>query len=171
MPSDFAARTPRVSSASARIANESVEMWLERGLVALLLVAGIAALLVLPRRLVDRVFVQRAGARRIRHPDGRELESRDRGLRRDVLGVRARSQALVRVQRSMDPIAHTFAGMALAAAGLRRATPLAATALFMGVNAPDVDVFSGFFGPTTNRSRSAAVGLTASWRWCCGRSC
>jgi inner membrane protein len=44
----------------------------------------------------------------------------------------------------MDPIAHTFTGMALAAAGLRRATPLAATALFMGVNAPDVDVFSGF---------------------------
>jgi inner membrane protein len=44
----------------------------------------------------------------------------------------------------MDPIAHTFTGMALAAAGLRRATPLAAAALFMGVNAPDVDVFSGF---------------------------
>jgi inner membrane protein len=44
----------------------------------------------------------------------------------------------------MDPIAHTFTGMALAAAGLRRATPLAATALFMGANAPDVDVFSGF---------------------------
>ena len=44
----------------------------------------------------------------------------------------------------MDPIAHTFTGMALAAAGLRRATPLAATALLMGVNAPDVDVFSGF---------------------------
>ena len=44
----------------------------------------------------------------------------------------------------MDPIAHTFTGMALAAAGLRRATPLAATALFMGVNAPDVDVFVGF---------------------------
>ena len=44
----------------------------------------------------------------------------------------------------MDPVAHTFTGMALAAAGLRRATPLAATALFMGVNAPDVDVFSGF---------------------------
>ena len=34
--------------------------------------------------------------------------------------------------------------MALAAAGLRRATPLAATALFMGVNAPDVDILSGF---------------------------
>jgi inner membrane protein len=44
----------------------------------------------------------------------------------------------------MDPIAHTFTGMALAAAGLRRATPLAATALFMGVNAPDVDILSGF---------------------------
>ena len=47
----------------------------------------------------------------------------------------------------MDPIAHTFTGMALAAAGLRRATPLAATALFMGVNAPDVDVFVGFGPP------------------------
>ena len=44
----------------------------------------------------------------------------------------------------MDPIAHTFTGMALAAAGLRRATPLAATALFMGANAPDVDIVSGF---------------------------
>lgn len=36
--------------------------------------------------------------------------------------------------------------MALAAAGLHRATPLAATALFLAVNAPDVDVFSGAFG-------------------------
>lgn len=34
--------------------------------------------------------------------------------------------------------------MALAAAGLRRKTPLAATALFMAANAPDVDVVSGF---------------------------
>ena len=47
----------------------------------------------------------------------------------------------------MDPVAHTFTGMALAAAGLRRATPLAATALLIGVNVPDVDVFSGLFGP------------------------
>jgi len=46
----------------------------------------------------------------------------------------------------MDPIAHTFTGMALAAAGLRRATPLAATALVMGVNASDVDVLASF-GP------------------------
>ena len=36
--------------------------------------------------------------------------------------------------------------MALAAAGLRRATPLATAALLIGANAPDVDVFSGAFG-------------------------
>lgn len=42
----------------------------------------------------------------------------------------------------MDPVAHTFAGAALAAAGLRRATPLAAAALVIGANAPDVDVFA-----------------------------
>ena len=36
--------------------------------------------------------------------------------------------------------------MALAAAGLRRATPLAAAALVAGANAPDIDVFSGLFG-------------------------
>ena len=46
----------------------------------------------------------------------------------------------------MDPIAHTFTGMALAAAGLRRATPLAAAALIAGANVPDIDVFSGLFG-------------------------
>ena len=46
----------------------------------------------------------------------------------------------------MDPIAHTFTGMALAAAGLRRATPLAAAALIAAANAPDIDVFSGLFG-------------------------
>lgn len=46
----------------------------------------------------------------------------------------------------MDPVAHTFTGMALAAAGLRRATPLAAAALIAAANAPDVDVFSGAFG-------------------------
>jgi len=46
----------------------------------------------------------------------------------------------------MDPVAHTFVGLALAAAGLRRATPLATAALLTGVNAPDIDVFSGAFG-------------------------
>jgi inner membrane protein len=46
----------------------------------------------------------------------------------------------------MDPVAHTFTGMALAAAGLRRTTPLAAAALIAAANAPDIDVFSGAFG-------------------------
>jgi inner membrane protein len=46
----------------------------------------------------------------------------------------------------MDPIAHTFTGAALAAAGLRRATPLATAALVIGANAPDVDVLTGFAG-------------------------
>jgi inner membrane protein len=44
----------------------------------------------------------------------------------------------------MDPVAHTFAGAALAAAGLKRATPLAAAALVIGANAPDVDVVAMF---------------------------
>jgi inner membrane protein len=47
----------------------------------------------------------------------------------------------------MDPIAHSFTGAALAAAGLRRATPLAGAALVIGANIPDLDVFSGAFGP------------------------
>jgi inner membrane protein len=46
----------------------------------------------------------------------------------------------------MDPIAHTFTGAALAAAGLRRATPLAGTALVIGANVPDVDVLAYFGG-------------------------
>jgi inner membrane protein len=46
----------------------------------------------------------------------------------------------------MDPVAHTFTGLALAAAGLRRATPLAVAALVAGANVPDLDVFSGLFG-------------------------
>ncbi len=39
----------------------------------------------------------------------------------------------------MDPFAHTFTGAALAATGLRRATPLATAALLLGANAPDID--------------------------------
>jgi inner membrane protein len=46
----------------------------------------------------------------------------------------------------MDPVAHTFLGAAMAAAGLRRATPLAGAALVLGANAPDVDVFAYFAG-------------------------
>jgi inner membrane protein len=44
----------------------------------------------------------------------------------------------------LDPITHTFTGAALAAAGLRRATPLATAALLIGANAPDVDVVTAF---------------------------
>ncbi|MDY0070907.1 MAG: metal-dependent hydrolase [Porticoccaceae bacterium] len=46
----------------------------------------------------------------------------------------------------MDPFAHTFAGAALAATGLRRATPLATAALLIGANAPDVDAVLMFSG-------------------------
>jgi inner membrane protein len=46
----------------------------------------------------------------------------------------------------LDPVAHTFTGAALAAAGLRRATPLATAALLIGANAPDVDVLASFGG-------------------------
>lgn len=45
LPSDFAARTAARARA-ARAANEHVEIWLERGLVALLVLGGAAALLV-----------------------------------------------------------------------------------------------------------------------------
>ena len=46
----------------------------------------------------------------------------------------------------MDPITHTFTGAALAAAGLRRVTPLASAALVIGANAPDIDVVANFGG-------------------------
>jgi len=46
----------------------------------------------------------------------------------------------------VDPIAHTLTGGALAAAGLRRATPLAAAALVIGANVPDVDVIAHLGG-------------------------
>jgi inner membrane protein len=44
--------------------------------------------------------------------------------------------------RHLDPIAHTLTGAALAASGLKRATPLATAALLIGANAPDIDVVS-----------------------------
>ncbi|GIX31755.1 MAG: hypothetical protein KatS3mg124_2227 [Porticoccaceae bacterium] len=46
----------------------------------------------------------------------------------------------------MDPFAHSFVGGALAAAGLKRATPLATAALLLGANAPDVDILTAFAG-------------------------
>jgi hypothetical protein len=45
IPSDFAARTAARAEREARVASDCVEAWLERGLVALLLLAGTAALL------------------------------------------------------------------------------------------------------------------------------
>lgn len=46
----------------------------------------------------------------------------------------------------MDPITHTMTGAALAGAGLRKATPLAAATLVLAANAPDVDVLVYLFG-------------------------
>jgi hypothetical protein len=44
LPKDFATQTAARARRQARIANESVEVWLERGLVGLLLVAGAVAI-------------------------------------------------------------------------------------------------------------------------------
>ena len=46
LPNDFAARVAASVERRSRGANESVELWLERGLVALLLLAGAASLIV-----------------------------------------------------------------------------------------------------------------------------
>jgi inner membrane protein len=67
----------------------------------------------------------------------------------------------------LDPIAHTFAGAALAAAGLKRATPLATAALLIGANAPDVDgiaYFGGEFGSLAFR-RGWTHGVLALALW------
>jgi inner membrane protein len=67
----------------------------------------------------------------------------------------------------VDPIAHTLTGAALAAAGLRRATPLATAALVIGANVPDVDVvaqFGGEFAALAHR-RGWSHGLPAVVVW------
>jgi inner membrane protein len=67
----------------------------------------------------------------------------------------------------LDPITHTFAGAALAAAGLRRATPLATAALLIGANAPDVDAlvyFGDGFGSLAFR-RGWTHGILALPLW------
>lgn len=46
LPSDFAARVAASAERRARDVTEGVEMWLERALVALLLLAGVTALIV-----------------------------------------------------------------------------------------------------------------------------
>lgn len=44
LPADFVAQTAARARREARVASESVELWLERGLVALLLLAGVVAI-------------------------------------------------------------------------------------------------------------------------------
>ncbi|GGF80223.1 metal-dependent hydrolase [Alteromonas lipolytica] len=46
----------------------------------------------------------------------------------------------------MDPFTHTFAGGLLASGGLRKVTPLAAAALLIGANIPDVDIVVSLMG-------------------------
>ena len=62
MPSDFAARTAARALREQRIANETVEIWLERGLVALLLLAGAAALFAYRDSLPELSFSVPSGA-------------------------------------------------------------------------------------------------------------
>jgi hypothetical protein len=62
LPSDFAARTAARAVRDQRIANETVEVWLERSLVALLLLAGVAALLAYRDSLPQISFSVPAGA-------------------------------------------------------------------------------------------------------------
>lgn len=55
--------------------------------------------------------------------------------------------AIPQLEASLDPVTHTMVGGTLAAAGLRRATPLATVALVVGANLPDVDVVASIGGP------------------------
>jgi hypothetical protein len=62
LPSDFAAQTAARALREQSVANESLEAWLERSLVALLLLAGAAALFVYRDSLPDVSFSVPAGA-------------------------------------------------------------------------------------------------------------
>ena len=57
----------------------------------------------------------------------------------------------------MDPLAHTLAGATLAETRLRNWTPLAAPALILGANAPDIDAVTMFV------SRDLALGFRRGW--------
>lgn len=57
----------------------------------------------------------------------------------------------------MDPLAHTLAGAALAETRLRDWTPLAAPALILGANAPDIDAVTMFV------SRDLSLGFRRGW--------
>jgi inner membrane protein len=51
------------------------------------------------------------------------------------------------IETTMDPLAHTLVGATLAETGLKKTTPLAATTLILGANAPDLDFFIGLVDP------------------------
>ncbi|MEJ2086434.1 MAG: metal-dependent hydrolase [Acidobacteriota bacterium] len=57
----------------------------------------------------------------------------------------------------MDPVTHTLVGASLASTSLARKTALAAPALIVGANLPDLDVFSYFLGGDT------AIGFRRGW--------
>ena len=57
----------------------------------------------------------------------------------------------------MDPIAHTLAGATLAETRLGHSTPLAAPALMLGANAPDIDAVTMFI------SRDLSLGFRRGW--------
>ena len=57
----------------------------------------------------------------------------------------------------MDPLAHTLAGATLAETRLRESTPLAAPALILGANAPDIDAVTMFL------SRDLSLGFRRGW--------
>ena len=57
----------------------------------------------------------------------------------------------------MDPLAHTLAGAALAETRLRSATALAAPALILGANAPDIDAITMFL------DRDVTLGFRRGW--------
>jgi hypothetical protein len=62
LPADFAAQTAARALREQRIASETVEVWLERGLVALLLLGGAAALLAYRDSLPELSFSVPDGA-------------------------------------------------------------------------------------------------------------
>lgn len=57
----------------------------------------------------------------------------------------------------MDPVAHTLVGGTLAAAGLRRRSPLATTTLLLAANAPDIDIV------TMSAGGYASLALRRGW--------
>ena len=156
----------------SRSANESVEMWLERGLVALLLLAGAAALIVYNGDSLRRALVQRAGGRCVRHPDDRELEPRDRGLRRALLGVRARPKSRTISRPALDG-SHRAHVHGHGARGRRLAPRDAARrrGALHGRQRPRRRRLRGLSVPSSSRSRFGAAGRTACWRSRSGRSC